>query len=160
MRRLRRTGVLRGLVRETELTAAHLIQPLFVTAGADVREDVGSMPGVRRLSIAALVEEAAAVRAAGIDTVLLFGIPAAKDEMGSGAFDEEGIVQMAIRALKEADPGLTVITDTCLCEYTSHGHHPEIGAPPKAGQVAPLLQGAGKRAGKAVCDKKADPGQH
>ncbi|KAA0272964.1 MAG: porphobilinogen synthase [Acidobacteria bacterium] len=122
MRRLRRTGVLRGLVRETELTAAHLIQPLFVTAGADVREDVGSMPGVRRLSIAALVEEAAAVRAAGIDTVLLFGIPAAKDEMGSGAFDEEGIVQMAIRALKEADPGLTVIADTCLCEYTSHGH--------------------------------------
>ncbi|GIK76339.1 MAG: delta-aminolevulinic acid dehydratase [Actinomycetes bacterium] len=119
---MRRTGVLRGLVRETELTAAHLIQPLFVTAGADVREDVGSMPGVRRLSIAALVEEAAAVRAAGIDTVLLFGIPAAKDEMGSGAFDEEGIVQMAIRALKEADPGLTVITDTCLCEYTSHGH--------------------------------------
>ena len=122
MRRLRRTGVLRDLVRETELTPAHLIQPLFVTAGSDVREDVPSMPGVQRLSIAALVEEAAAVRAAGIDSVLLFGIPADKDEMGSGAFDEEGIVQLAIRALKEADPGLTVIADTCLCEYTSHGH--------------------------------------
>jgi porphobilinogen synthase len=122
MRRLRRTGVLRGLVRETELSAAHLIQPLFVTAGSDVREDVGSMPGVERLSIAALVEEAAAVRAAGVDSVLLFGIPADKDAMGSGAFDEEGIVQMAIRALKDADPGLTVIADTCLCEYTSHGH--------------------------------------
>jgi porphobilinogen synthase len=122
MRRLRRTGVLRELVRETELSAAHLIQPLFVTAGADVREDVPSMPGVQRLSIAALVEEAEVVRAAGVDSVLLFGIPAAKDEMGSGAFDEEGVVQMAIHALKEADPGLTVIADTCLCEYTSHGH--------------------------------------
>jgi porphobilinogen synthase len=122
MRRLRRTGVLRGLTRETELTAAHLIQPLFVTAGSDVREDVESMPGVQRLSIAALVEEAAAVREAGIDSVLLFGVPADKDEMGSGAFDEEGIVQMAIRALKDADPELTVVADTCMCEYTSHGH--------------------------------------
>jgi len=122
MRRLRRTGVLRGLTRETELTASHLIQPLFVTAGSDVREDVPSMPGVQRLSIAALVEEAAAVRDAGVDSVLLFGIPADKDAMGSGAFDDEGIVQMAIRALKEADPELTVIADTCMCEYTSHGH--------------------------------------
>ncbi len=122
MRRLRRTGVLRGLTRETELTPAHLIQPLFVTAGSDVREDVASMPGVQRLSIDALVEEAGAVRDAGVDSVLLFGIPADKDEMGTGAFDDEGIVQMAIRALKEADPDLTVIADTCMCEYTSHGH--------------------------------------
>jgi porphobilinogen synthase len=122
MRRLRRTGVLRGLTRETELTPAHLIQPLFVTAGTDVREDVPSMPGVQRLSISELVTEAAAVRAAGIDSVLLFGIPAEKDEVGSGAYDDEGIVQLAIRALKEADPGLTVIADTCMCEYTSHGH--------------------------------------
>ncbi|MCB0877187.1 MAG: porphobilinogen synthase [Solirubrobacterales bacterium] len=122
MRRLRRTGVLRGLMRETELTASHLIQPLFVTAGAGVREDIPSMPGVQRLSIAELVEEAAGVRAAGIGSVLLFGIPAEKDELGSGAYDEEGIVQMAIRALKESDPGLTVIADTCMCEYTSHGH--------------------------------------
>ena len=122
MRRLRRTGVLRGLTRETELTAAHLIQPLFVKAGTDVREDIDSMPGVQRLSISELVEEAGAVRAAGVDSVLLFGIPADKDEMGSGAFDDEGIVQMAIRALKEADPELTVIADTCMCEYTSHGH--------------------------------------
>jgi porphobilinogen synthase len=122
MRRLRRTGVLRGLTRETELTPAHLIQPLFVTAGSDVREDIASMPGVQRLSISALVGEAAEIRAAGIDSVLLFGIPAEKDEVGSGAYDEEGIVQMAIRALKDADPGLTVIADTCMCEYTSHGH--------------------------------------
>ena len=122
MRRLRRTGVLRALTRETELTAAHLIQPLFVTAAEGVREQVPSMPGVERLSISALVAEAAAVRAAGVDSVLLFGIPAAKDEVGSGAYDEQGIVQLAIRALKQADPELTVIADTCLCGYTSHGH--------------------------------------
>lgn len=122
MRRLRRTGVLRGLTRETELTAAHLIQPLFVTAGADIREDIPSMPGVQRLSIDALVAEAGRVRAAGVDSVLLFGIPADKDELGSGAYDDEGVVQMATRALKEADPALTVIADTCMCEYTSHGH--------------------------------------
>jgi len=122
LRRLRRTGVLRGLSRETELTASHLVQPLFVTAGTDVREDVPSMPGVQRLSISELVEEAGEVRTAGINSVLLFGIPADKDEIGSGAYDDEGIVQMAIRALKDADPELTVIADTCLCEYTSHGH--------------------------------------
>jgi porphobilinogen synthase len=122
MRRLRRTGVLRALARETELTASHLIQPLFVTAGSGVREEIPSMPGIERLSIAALVEEAAAVRAAGVDSVILFGIPAEKDELGSGAYDDEGVVQMAIRALKDADPGLTVIADTCMCEYTSHGH--------------------------------------
>ncbi len=122
MRRLRRTGVLRGLTRETELTPSHLIQPLFVTAGTDVREEVPSMPGVSRLSISELVEEAGEIRAAGVDSVLLFGIPADKDEMGSGAFDDEGIVQLAIRALKEAHPELVVIADTCMCEYTSHGH--------------------------------------
>ncbi len=122
MRRLRRTGVLRGLTRETELTPSHLIQPLFVTAGEGVREDVPSMPGVQRLSISELVEEAGAVRDAGVDSVLLFGIPADKDEIGSGAYDDEGVVQMAIRALKDADPELVVIADTCMCEYTSHGH--------------------------------------
>jgi len=122
MRRLRRTGVLRGLTRETELTASHLIQPLFVTAGSDVRQEIPSMPGISRLSISELVEEAGEVHAAGINSVLLFGIPADKDEVGSGAFDDEGIVQLAIRALKEAHPDLVVIADTCMCEYTSHGH--------------------------------------
>jgi porphobilinogen synthase len=122
MRRLRRTGVLRGLTRETELTPAHLVQPLFVTAGSDVREEVPSMPGVERLSISELVEEAGEVREAGVDSVLLFGVPAAKDEAGTGAYDDEGVIQMAIRALKDADPDLVVIADTCLCEYTSHGH--------------------------------------
>jgi len=121
MRRLRRTGVLRGLTRETELTPSHLIQPLFVTVGEE-REEVPSMPGVERLSIPALVAEAASIRAAGVDSVLLFGIPADKDEAGSGAYDPDGVVQLAIRALKEADPELTVIADTCMCEYTTHGH--------------------------------------
>jgi porphobilinogen synthase len=122
MRRLRRTETLRGLVRETELSPAHLIQPLFAVAGEGIREEVPSMPGIERFSISNLVEEAGEIAAAGIGAVLLFGIPAAKDEVGSGAYDDEGIVQMAVRALKEAHPALTVITDVCLCEYTSHGH--------------------------------------
>ena len=122
MRRLRRTGVLREMVRETTLRPADLVQPLFVTAGEGRRADVGSMPGVRRLSIGELVDEAGAVAAAGVPAVLLFGVPAAKDEAGTGAYDDEGIVQLATRALKEAHPDLVVIADTCLCEYTSHGH--------------------------------------
>jgi porphobilinogen synthase len=122
LRRLRRTDALRGLVRETELSPAHLIQPAFVVAGEGIREGVESMPGVERFSISGLVEEAGEIAAAGIGAVLLFGVPAAKDESGSGAYDEEGIVQMAVRALKEAHPDLVVITDVCLCEYTSHGH--------------------------------------
>jgi porphobilinogen synthase len=122
MRRLRRTESLRGLIRETELSPAHLIQPLFVVAGEGVRDEVESMPGVERFSISELVAECTEIAAAGVKAVLLFGIPAAKDESGSGAYDDEGVVQMAVRALKEAHPDLTVITDVCLCEYTSHGH--------------------------------------
>jgi porphobilinogen synthase len=122
LRRLRRTQGLRDLVSETELSPKHLIQPLFVVAGEGVREEVPSMPGVERFSISELVAEASEIQAAGIGTVLLFGIPAEKDEMGSGAFDDEGVIQMAVRALKEAHPDLTVVTDVCLCEYTSHGH--------------------------------------
>jgi porphobilinogen synthase len=122
LRRLRRTDTLRGLVRETELSPRHLIQPMFVVAGEGVREEIESMPGIQRTSISGLVEEAAEITAAGIGAILLFGVPAAKDEVGSGAYDDEGIVQMAVRALKEAHPDLTVITDVCLCEYTSHGH--------------------------------------
>ena len=122
MRRLRRTEPLRALVRETNLSPAHLIQPLFVVAGENVREDVDSMPGIERFSISELVAEATEIATAGIGSVLLFGVPAAKDESGSGAYDDEGVVQMAVRALKEAHPDLTVITDVCLCEYTSHGH--------------------------------------
>jgi len=122
LRRLRRTGQLRELVAETELSPSHLIQPMFVTAGEGVREQVDSMPGVERLSISEMVAEATTVAAAGVRAVLLFGIPSSKDEVASEAYDDEGIVQMAVRALKEAHPEITVITDVCLCEYTSHGH--------------------------------------
>ena len=121
LRRLRRTPALRGLVRETALSAADLIQPLFVTAGTDLREPVEAMPGVNRFSIAALVDEAGEIAEAGIPAVLLFGVPSEKDEAGSGAYDDEGVVQMAVRALKDAHPELIVITDVCLCEYTDHG---------------------------------------
>src|SRR5688572_31451606 len=120
MRRMRATNALRDLVRETELSARHLIQPLFVVADEGERQPVASMPGVDRLPINQLVEEAGEIQAAGIPGVILFGIPQAKDEVGSGAYDDEGVVQLAIRALKEAHPDLTVITDVCLCEYTSH----------------------------------------
>jgi porphobilinogen synthase len=122
LRRLRRNETLRGLVRETSLSPAHLIQPTFVVAGEGIREPVPSMPGIERFSISELVAEATEIAAAGIGAILLFGVPAAKDESGSAAYDDEGVVQMAVRALKEAHPELTVITDVCLCEYTSHGH--------------------------------------
>ena len=122
MRRLRRTRALRDLVSETELDPRHLVQPLFVVAGEGVREAVTSMPGIERFSISELVGEAGDVAAAGVRAVILFGIPAEKDELASGAYDDEGVVQMAVRALKEAHPDLVVITDVCLCEYTSHGH--------------------------------------
>jgi porphobilinogen synthase len=122
MRRLRRTKALRDLVRETELSPRHLVQPLFVVSGESVREPVESMPGIERFSISELVAEASELQATGIEAVVLFGIPAAKDETGSGAYDDEGVVQLAVRALKEAHSELTVITDVCLCEYTSHGH--------------------------------------
>jgi porphobilinogen synthase len=122
MRRLRRTQALRDLVRETELGPGHLYQPWFVGAGQGVRQPVPSMPDVERFSISELVAEAGEIAAAGVRAVLLFGIPADKDEQGSGAYDDEGVVQMAVRALKEAHPDLIVITDVCLCEYTSHGH--------------------------------------
>src|SRR5213595_1904731 len=122
MRRLRRTGGLRDMVRETELTPRHLVYPMFVELGTDSRTPIESMPGIERLSISNAVEEAGAAHALGIPSVLLFGIPAEKDEQGSGAYDEEGVVQLAVRAIKEAHPELVVITDVCLCEYTSHGH--------------------------------------
>jgi len=110
------------MVRETTLRPAELIQPLFVSAGVGVREPIAAMPGIERLSISALVEEAGEITAAGVPAVLLFGIPSAKDEAGSGAYDDEGVVQLATRALKEAHPELVVIADTCLCEYTASGH--------------------------------------
>ncbi|HZU60028.1 MAG TPA: porphobilinogen synthase [Solirubrobacteraceae bacterium] len=122
LRRLRATHQLRGLVRETRLDAGDLVYPMFVAHGIDRREPIAAMPGIDRLSIAHAVAEAQEAAQLGIPAVLLFGIPAAKDEEGSGAWDEEGVVQLATRAIKEAQPEMIVITDLCLCEYTSHGH--------------------------------------
>jgi porphobilinogen synthase len=123
LRRLRRTGALRDLVRETEIAPRHLVQPLFVALAQDApREPIGAMPGVDRLSIGAAAEEARELHALGIPAALLFGLPAEKDEEGSGAWDDEGVVQLATRAIKEAAPELIVVADVCLCEYTSHGH--------------------------------------
>ena len=126
MRRLRRTSVLRDLVRETRLDPADFILPLFVEAGLEGRTGgrapITSMPGVERLSISEAVREAGEVAALGIPGVLLFGIPSDKDAEGSGAWDDEGIVQLATRAIKDAHPDLLVLTDVCLCEYTDHGH--------------------------------------
>jgi porphobilinogen synthase len=122
LRRLRATPVLRDLVRETRLDASDFVMPLFVEAGLRGRAPISSMPGVDRLSITEAVAEAGEVAALGIPAVLLFGIPAHKDEEGSGAWDDEGVVQLATRAIREAHPGLLVIADLCLCEYTSHGH--------------------------------------
>src|SRR3954454_7765427 len=122
MRRLRKSGVLRDMVRETELTPAHLVYPMFIELGTDSRTPIEAMPGIDRVSISEAVEEAGEAHELGVPAVLLFGIPAAKDESGSGAYDDEGVVQLAVRALKEAHPELVVMTDVCLCAYTSHGH--------------------------------------
>jgi porphobilinogen synthase len=122
LRRLRASHALRGLVRETSLEASDFVYPMFVAHGLDRREPIEAMPGIDRLSIAHAVAEAGEAAALGIPAVLLFGLPAAKDEEGSGAWDDEGVVQLATRAIKEAHPDLIVITDLCLCEYTSHGH--------------------------------------
>ncbi len=122
LRRLRATRALRGLVRETQLEPADLVYPMFVSHGVDRREPIEPMPGFDRLSIDHAVAEAREAAGLGIQAVLLFGIPAAKDEEGSAAWDEEGVVQLATRAIKEELPQTIVITDLCLCEYTSHGH--------------------------------------
>jgi porphobilinogen synthase len=129
MRRLRASAGLRGLVRETDVRAGQFVLPLFVTeaepepsGGRLGREPIATMPGVDRLSLAAVVEEAREAAALGIAAVMLFGLPAEKDAQGSGAWDREGVVQLATRAIKQAVPELLVMTDVCLCEYTDHGH--------------------------------------
>ncbi|MDQ3723689.1 MAG: porphobilinogen synthase [Actinomycetota bacterium] len=123
LRRLRATPVLRDLVRETRLTPADLVLPLFVESGPNAgRTPIAALPGIDRLSISAAVQEAGEAAALGLPAVLLFGIPEHKDAEGMGAYDDEGIVQLATRAIKEAHPDLVVMTDVCLCEYTDHGH--------------------------------------
>lgn len=121
-RRLRRTPAIRAMVRETRLDPAQLVAPLFVVPGEGVRNPIGSMPGVEQLSVDNLVRECEGLAALGVGGIILFGIPEEKDERGSGAWAEDGIVQRAVAAIKRAVPGLLVMTDVCLCEYTSHGH--------------------------------------
>jgi len=122
MRRLRRNETIRTMVRETTLDAADLIYPLFVKFGKGVRNEVSSMPGVFQLSPDMLPAEIDELKSLGIPAVILFGLPDVKDEAGSGAFAADGIVQTAIKAIKAHDPDFYVITDVCMCEYTSHGH--------------------------------------
>jgi porphobilinogen synthase len=121
-RRLRRSEPLRRMVRETRLSTDELIAPLFVVHGKGVRNEVASMPGVAQLSVDLLIKEVQELANVGVPAVLLFGIPAKKDERGSEAYAADGIVQQAVRAIKDQRPELVVITDVCLCEFTSHGH--------------------------------------
>lgn len=122
LRRFRRTPTLRRLVRETRLSPDNLVLPLFVCPGEEVEKPVGSMPGVAQQSVDRIVETALQAYAEGIRSVLLFGIPEHKDEVGSAAWSPDGIVQRALRALSKGVPGLVKIADVCFCEYTSHGH--------------------------------------
>ena len=121
-RRLREKRLLRRMVRETALSVDDFVYPLFVTHGRGVREPIGSMPGQFRLSIDELLKEAKDAAGMGIPAILLFGLPAEKDPRASEAYAEDGVIQQAVRAVKDRIPDLLVITDVCLCEYTSHGH--------------------------------------
>ncbi|MFE1243719.1 porphobilinogen synthase [Fictibacillus sp. NPDC058756] len=121
-RRLRRTASLRSLVRETHLHVSDFIYPLFFVEGENVKKEVPSMPGVYHLSLDLLEEEIKEVKSLGIQSIIVFGVPVEKDECGSSAYDHNGIVQKAIRQIKEIAPSLTVIADTCLCQFTDHGH--------------------------------------
>lgn len=121
-RRLRRTETMRGLVRETRLAPEDFILPLFACAGEKVRREIPSMPGVYNLSVDEIAKEAAAASEIGVKGVILFGLPETKDDAGSGAYHENGVVQQAVRAIRNSAPNLVIMADTCLCEYTSHGH--------------------------------------
>ena len=121
-RRLRKNETIRRMVRETSLSPGDFIYPLFVTYGKGVKKEVSAMPGCFQESVDEIVRSAGEVYSLGIPSVLLFGIPEHKDEKGTGAYEDSGVVQNAVRAIKDAVPGLYVITDVCLCEYTSHGH--------------------------------------
>jgi len=122
LRRLRMTERLRSMVRETVLTPDDFIYPLFVVPGSGVKNEVSSMPGVFQMSVDMIVRECVEVAGTGVPAVIFFGIPETKDEVGSGAYDPHGVVQEALRAVKKEVPELVLITDVCLCEYTSHGH--------------------------------------
>jgi porphobilinogen synthase len=121
-RRLRKNDALRSLVRETRLTRDDFVLPLFVCPGTGVRREISSMPGVFNLSLDETTNEVSAAYDAGVRSIMLFGLPESKDELASGAYAEDGIVQRAIRAIRKSTPGVLIMADTCLCEYTSHGH--------------------------------------
>ena len=121
-RRLRKTSALRDLLRETYLTKNDFIYPLFVVEGKDLKKEISSMPGQFQMSVDNILRECEELLDVGLNSILLFGIPAMKDEVGSGAYDADGIIQKALRAIKKEFPEMLVITDVCLCEYTSHGH--------------------------------------
>jgi porphobilinogen synthase len=146
LRRLRRTGALRSMVRETRLTAENLVYPLFVCPGEGVRKEVRSMPGVFNLSVDEAVKEARQANSLGIPALILFGLPEEKDEVATGAWDENGIVQRAARAIKAEVPEMIVIGDVCLCEYMSHGHcgvvKPSSPRPVGAAVATPPVAGA------------------
>ncbi|MCC7362957.1 MAG: porphobilinogen synthase [Dehalococcoidia bacterium] len=153
-RRLRRTAGIRSLVRETELTPGHLVYPVFVQAGLSGRAPIAAMPGQDRLGLDQLAAEARELTALGIPGILLFGLPAAKDARGTGAYARDGIVQQATRVLKDAAPELVVIGDVCLCEYTDHGH---CGLLTPAGEVdndstLPLIAETAVSLAEAGCD--------
>jgi porphobilinogen synthase len=132
LRRLRRTETLRSMVRETHLTPENFVYPMFVCPGAGVRKEVRSMPGVFNLSVDEAVKEAHEVLSLGVPSVILFGLPESKDEMATGAWADDGIVQQAARAIKRELPNLVIMGDVCLCEYTSHGHCGVIKAAPQS----------------------------
>jgi porphobilinogen synthase len=121
-RRLRQNAAIRSLVRETTADLAHLVQPVFVREDASIERDIPSMPGIRRYTVKEVGKEAKALADLGVPAVILFGLPAAKDPLARGAYDDRGVVQEAIRAVKAAAPDLVVMADVCLCEYTDHGH--------------------------------------
>ena len=142
MRRLRSTEALRSLVRETRLTPGSLVYPIFICPGSGVRKEVGSMPGVCNLSVDEAVKEARRTHALGVPAVILFGLPEKKDEVATGAWSDDGIVQRATRAIKSEVRDLLIIGDVCLCEYTSHGHCGVVQAGPQslgAAAAAPPL---------------------
>jgi porphobilinogen synthase len=122
LRRLRRSEALRALIRETKVDVGDLIYPLFVVEGNKIKQEIASMPGQYRFSSDLLSKEVEGIAKLGIPAIILFGIPQKKDEVGSSAYHPKGVIQQAIRAIKKATPGLLVITDVCLCEYTNHGH--------------------------------------
>src|SRR6202795_2479438 len=152
LRRLRQNSQLRGLVRETRLTPDAFVYPLFVCPGEGVRKEVRSMPGVFNLSVDEAVEEARQTHALGVPAVILFGLPEAKDEVATGAWAENGIVQQAARAIKREVPKLLIIGDVCLCEYMSHGHCGVVRKP----QIPQSLGAAALSAVSTVAVKPED----